>query len=54
MMEFSCVEVCELIKMPFFRRGNMGAVVDVVVMVQELLRPRPCALTHSQPVEHYL
>ena len=37
MMELSCVEVCELIKTPFFRRGNMGAEVDVVVMAQELL-----------------
>ncbi len=36
-MEFSCVDVCELIKTPFFRRGNMGAEVDVVVMAQELL-----------------
>jgi hypothetical protein len=37
-MELSCVEVSELMKTPFFRRGKIGLVVDVVVMVQELLR----------------
>jgi len=46
-MELSCVEVCELINTPFFRRGNMGAEVDVVVMAQELLWPRPYVFTYS-------
>lgn len=47
MMELSCVEVCALIKTPFFRRGKMGAEVDVVVIAQELLWPRPCVFTYS-------
>ncbi len=36
-IDFSWGEDCELIKTPFFRRGNMGAEVDVVVMAKELL-----------------
>ncbi len=47
MIELSCVEVNELIKTPFFRRGKIGAALDVVVMVQELLWPRPFAFTYS-------
>jgi hypothetical protein len=40
--ELSCVEVSELIKTPFFKRGKIGAVMDDVVIGQELLLPRPC------------
>ena len=40
--ELSCVEVSELIKTPFFKRGKIGAVLDDVVIGQELLLPRPC------------
>ena len=47
MIELSSVEAGELIKTPFFKRGNIGVVVDVVVMVQELLWPRPCVFTYS-------
>ena len=47
MIDFSWGEDCELIKMPFFRRGNIGSGVDVVVMVQELLWPRACVFTYS-------
>ena len=40
--ELSCVEISELIKTPFFKRGKIGAVMDDVVIGQELLLPRPC------------
>jgi len=51
-MELSCVECIVLIKTPFFKRGKIGAVVDDVVIGQELLLPRPRVFTFSKPVEH--
>jgi hypothetical protein len=50
-MELSCVEFIVLIKTPFFNRGKIGAVMDDVVMGQELLSPRPHVFTFSKPVE---
>lgn len=47
MIELSCVEVNELIKTPFFRRGKIGAALDVVVMVQGLLAQGLCIFTYS-------
>ena len=47
MIELSCVEVNELIKTPFFRRGNIGVTLDVVVIVQGLLAQGLCIFTYS-------
>jgi hypothetical protein len=51
-MELSSVEFIVLIKTPFFKRGKIGAVVEDVVIGQELLLPRVCVFTFSKPVEH--